>query len=106
MMARYAAGAGQQQQQQQPQFLSGAAAHQMVMHDPEAGGATYWDEKAGRLVPGPGPAPLSARTAGSLSPPAANVVPVAAYAPAVPASSPLGEPVGLPHDYPQVTPSV
>jgi hypothetical protein len=112
MMARYGAG-----QPMQPQFLSGAAANgnggafYPANHDPEAGGATYWDEKAGRLVPGPGPAPLSsARTAGSGGPaslaPPQVVVPVAAYAPAVPASSPPGEPMGAPHDYPQVTPSV
>lgn len=140
MMARYGQRQGQQHQHQ-PQFLvSAPATHQhhdggnssycsplpqqqmrasaAALVDPEAGGATYWDEKAGRLVPGPGPAqPLSARTAVSSSsrsgvpphaPPPPVVVPVAAYAP--PAShghmGALGEPVGASHDYPQVSPSV
>lgn len=120
-------GAGlQQQQQYQPQFLAAAAPLNGSPHaygssaydqqhrslDPEAGGATYWDEKAGRLVPGPGPAasPLSAgRRASGSHASGGPVVPVAAYAPPVGPfvpPSPVGEPIGSARDYPQVTPSV
>lgn len=127
---------------QQPQFLTGAAAaataadgqqppyyppQQQQQHDLRAQqhlptvdphGATYWDEKAERLVPGPGPAlapapPLSAarsaRSGAAAAAAAPPVIPLSAYAPAGPSSgvvSPLGEPVGDHNDYPQVRASV
>jgi hypothetical protein len=126
----------QQQHGQQPQFLAagggsgGSPAHHYQHHHHHeapsslpAAAPTYWDEQAGKLVPGPATAALvaSGRRASAASmappdgapPPSPIVVPVAAYAPPVApfvppggGSSPLGEPIGSARDYPQVTPSV